>query len=77
MRDGEFFLTPEFGVTIEGPQDEVITKASSRFLQRLSTISNQPVNAKGKGLSITYLSSSLPVQPLDVNEGYEIKNQWR
>ncbi|MCU0368733.1 MAG: family 20 glycosylhydrolase, partial [Cyclobacteriaceae bacterium] len=73
IRDGEFLLTNEFGATIQGPQDEILTKALSRFLQRLSTISNQPVNADGKGLTIIYQTSSLPVQPLEVDEAYEIK----
>jgi hexosaminidase len=65
-------LIKDFGVNAQGPQDDVVENSVSRFLKRVKEITSQSSEGKS-GLTISYDSAILKVQPLVVNENYSIR----
>lgn len=73
VKNGEFHLTPAFGVSVRGPKDELVSKALARFKARVSMITGISYSVEsGEGLRVEYSQPALAVQPVDVDESYEI-----
>lgn len=68
----EFVLTPEFGATVQGPEDELVTKAVNRFMERTAVSTGQKFQANGKGLEVFYITATSPVQPVQIDESYTL-----
>lgn len=72
LTGGEFVLTSGFGVTVQGPADEVVSKAVDRFIDRTINQSKLTFQPKGEGLTINYITAKSPVQPVEADESYKI-----
>jgi hexosaminidase len=66
-------LTEQFGVIIQGPEDKAVDYALERFRKRISDYTGITIAKEGVGLLITYDSTIHPVQPVAVNESYELE----
>ncbi len=68
----QFILTPDFGATVQGPEDEIVTKAVNRFLDRTAKLSSLTFQPNGKGLAVYYIAATVPVQPVETVESYKL-----
>ncbi len=72
LSGGRFALTNEFGAAIQGPADDVVSKAVNRFVTRTATTTKNEVQPDGKGLTITYRKAVEAIQPMAPDESYRL-----
>jgi len=72
LEDGEFELTAQFGANIQGPADDIVFNAVSRFMKRSAASSGIAFQEKGKGLDIYYVTATTIVQPVNADEHYKL-----
>ena len=68
----EFMLTPEFGASIQGPEDEIVKKAVERFMSRTAATSGHNFQPNGTGLTVKFTTAILTVQPVSTDESYKL-----
>jgi hexosaminidase len=68
----QFILTPDFGAAVQGPEDEIVSKAVNRFLERTAKQSGLTFKREGKGLAVYYITATTPVQPVETDESYKL-----
>ncbi|MBL7856150.1 MAG: family 20 glycosylhydrolase [Cyclobacteriaceae bacterium] len=72
IHSGEFILNPGMGITIQGPNDDILDRAVKRFTSHIANQTGVTLKKSGKGLMISYHDAMLPVQPVAADESYTI-----
>jgi hexosaminidase len=72
LSGSEFPLRENFGLIIEGPEDDIVLEATLRLKNKLAQRTNRLYLEDGKDLVIRFDSATFAVQPVYTNESYKL-----